>query len=438
MKLIRQIFRPYPKVLYLEPVFGCNFRCFSCIHGGGRYIRPVLLDPALFEKLKPLIERVKHIHITGLGEPLLNGHLTEYLAYLRERNKSYYINTNGSLITEDLVDLLTTSRSELSVSLDAGDGPTYRQVRAGGDWKSIIAGLKHVSQIKASRKSTYPLRYLTFHINALNLVSMAKVPQLVRELGIDAVKFSWTILPDAYRAQSIFKKQEMATDIIRQVVAQLRRDGIQVSNGAVFDTHLRDCWNFSEMTFIGANGSVAACCSRWLAIGHLNDNSFQDIWNGMPRRSLALDIINGRPHGNCQDCTQILGADYVRNRASFLKPRGLEEKILLEKTRWIGKLPCLRGLDTAFSSGVAAFLNGDLHIAADIFGNLDIKFPEFFEIKNNLAVTHANLGNFEQCREVLQELTKIPHIEKIFQQSWSEFQSIPFQEAVETTKRKIL
>ena len=91
MKVIRQIFRPEPKVLYLEPVFGCNYRCFFCIHGNGRHIVPTLLDRALFEKLKPLIESVKHVHITGLGEPLLNAHLLDYLAYLREKNKSYYI-----------------------------------------------------------------------------------------------------------------------------------------------------------------------------------------------------------------------------------------------------------------------------------------------------------------------------------------------------------
>ena len=99
MKVISQILRPDPKVLYLEPVFGCNYRCFSCIHGSGRHIGTTQLGPGLFEKLKPLIERVKHIHITGLGEPLLNAHLLDYLTYLREKDKSYYINTNGSLIT---------------------------------------------------------------------------------------------------------------------------------------------------------------------------------------------------------------------------------------------------------------------------------------------------------------------------------------------------
>ena len=417
MKVIRQIFRPDPKVLYLEPVFGCNYRCFFCIHGSGRHITTAQIDPALFEKLKPLIESVEHIHITGLGEPLLNSYLLDYLAYLREKDKSYYINTNGSLITGAHADLLTTSKSELSISLDAGDSQTYREMRSGGSWQRVIAGLKRVSQIRAARGSPYPLLYLTFHINALNLMSLQKVPELARELGIDAVKFSWTILPEADGTHSIFGHQDRVADILKGVCAQLRNNGIQVRNGAVFDRHLRGCWNFSEMAFVGANGSVAACCSRWLTVGHLDDNCFQDIWNGMPSRTLALAILNGRPQGACAGCPQIRGADYARNQNDFLKPGDLDEKVRMEKSKCIGKLPCLQGLDAAFGSGVAALLDGDFHGAADIFNTLDTRFPDFFEIKNNLAVAHAYLGNFEQYREVLHALIKIPHNEKICPQS---------------------
>ncbi len=416
MKVIRQIFRPEPKVLYLEPVFGCNYRCFFCIHGNGRHIVPTLLDRALFEKLKPLIESVKHVHITGLGEPLLNAHLLDYLAYLREKNKSYYINTNGSLITEAHADLLTTSRSELSISLDAGDGETYRKMRSGGNWDRIISGLKRLSQTRAVRGSRYPFLYLTFHINALNLTSLKKIPEFARELGIDGVKFSWTILPEAYRVHSIFDNQDMVSGIIREVSVQLRQQGIQVTNGAVFDRHVRGCWNFGEMAFIGANGSVAACCSRWLTVGNLKDNCFQDIWNGMPLRNLALAILNNRPRGACQDCTQIRGADYARNQEDFLKPGDLDETIRVEKNRRIGKLPCLQGLDTTFGSGVAALLDGNFQGAVDIFGKLNTRFPDFFEIKNNLAVAHAYLGNLDRCKEILHALIKIPHIGKIFPQ----------------------
>jgi MoaA/NifB/PqqE/SkfB family radical SAM enzyme len=200
MRIIRQILRPDPKVLYLEPVFGCNYRCFFCIHGSGSPSPPVHLKPSLFEKLKPLIERTTHIHFTGLGEPLLNPHLLEYLAYLREKDKSYYINTNGSMITGTHAHLLTSSRSELSISLDAGDAGTYRKMRSGGSWRKVITGLKRVYQLKTDRNSPYPLLYLSFHVNGLNLMSLLKVPQLARELpGIYSEQTVLAIIKDCLR-----------------------------------------------------------------------------------------------------------------------------------------------------------------------------------------------------------------------------------------------
>jgi MoaA/NifB/PqqE/SkfB family radical SAM enzyme len=423
MKIIRQIFRPNPKVLYLEPVFGCNYRCIFCIHGSGCQIETTQLDPVLFEKLKPLIEHVQHIHITGLGEPLLNSHLIDYLTYFREKDKSYYINTNGSMITNAHVNLLTTSQSELSISLDAGDGETFRKVRIGGNWQKVLDGIRRVSQAKAAHDSPHPLLYLTFHINGLNVMSLKKVPDLARELKIDAVKFSWTMLPESHRAHSVFAKQDMVAGIIRDVSAKLLKNGIKVKNEAVFDKHLRSCWNFSPMAFIGANGAVAACCSRWLTIGDLNDNSFTDIWNGMPRRRLALAVLNDRPQAVCQDCPQIRGADYVQSREDFLKPADSEEKTWLEKTRCIQKLPRLNGLDRAFGSGIAALLSGNVQSAVDIFSDLDLRFPDFFEIKNNLGVALAHLGRIEECHAVMNALLKIPHYEKMYPRSWYEHRS---------------
>lgn len=426
MKVIGHIFLPDPKVLYLEPVFGCNYRCFSCIHGSGPTMAAAHLKPSLFEKLKPLVERVNHVHVTGLGEPWLNANLTDYLAYFREKNKPFYINTNGSLLTDAHTGILTTSRSELSISLDAGDAPTYRRMRAGGNWDSIISGIQRVSQVKADRCSPYPLLYLTFHLNEINIRSMVKVPELARQLGIDAVKFSWTILPETHRAHSVFRDQAQVASILRSVTAQLHHSGIHVRNGAVFDRHLRGCWNFSGMAFVGANGSLAACCSRWLAIGNLKDNCFRDIWNGMPRRRLALSVLNRSYKVACKDCPQIHGADYADNKEAFIKPADLEEKIRLEKTKRLGELPCLQGLDTAFDAGVAALLDGNVQSAADIFSDLDSRFPDYFEIKNNLAVAHAYLGNLEKCREVLHALTKIPHNKTIYLQTLSELSSNSF------------
>ncbi|MFZ1986715.1 MAG: radical SAM protein [Desulfatitalea sp.] len=415
MKIIREIFRPKPEILYLEPFFGCNYHCFFCVHGSNDRIKTACLGPCLFERLKPVIETVDHIHLTGLGEPLLNPHMKDYLSYFREKEKSFYINTNGSLIDDGLIRLLTTSRSELSISLDAGDAKTYTRMRKGGDWTRVISRLKRLSQNKATSRTPYPLLYLSFHINALNVMSLKKVPNLARELGIKAVKLSWTRLPDGYRKYSIFKHQELVDDTLGNLTAQLLKSGILVQNEAILGKHQRGCWSFRPMTFVGANGAVAACCSRWVPIGHLSENSFEDIWNGWPRRRIQLAILNKNPEGMCQHCPQILGVDYAQTEADFFKSRELEAAILTAKAQNIGKLPSLEGLRDAFRCAVAALLGGDAAKAVRTFTALDTRFPDHFEIRNNLAAGHLYLGNIRKCRELLQAIQTIPHNEKLIQ-----------------------
>jgi MoaA/NifB/PqqE/SkfB family radical SAM enzyme len=418
MKIIREIFRPMPKALYLEPFFGCNYRCPFCIHGSGHQMTNSQLEPLAFERLKPVIDQVSHVHMTGLGEPFLNPHLPDYLSYFREKGKSYYINTNGSLLEDSHIELLTTSPSELSVSLDAGDKDTYDKVRCRGAWDRVLSGVKRVSRIKADRDTSYPLLYLTFHINALNVMSLKSVPNLARELGINAVKFSWTRLPEAYRAHSIFKDQDNVNAVVQGVCKDLTDAGIHVRNEALFRKHVRGCWHFSEMTFVGANAAVAACCSRWITVGSILDNSFEDIWNGMPRRKLALGILNGSPEAACENCEQICGVDYEQNEEGFLKSEDSYLAILKEKAKTVEKLPSLEGLDVAFGAGVSALLQGHVPAAAKIFSTLDAEFPDYFEIKNNLAASLFYLGNTDKCKEVLHNFEGIPHNQKLVQ--WNE------------------
>jgi hypothetical protein len=162
-------------------------------------------------------------------------------------------------------------------------------------------------------------------------------------------------------------------------------------------------------------GIVAACCSHWLTMGNIHDNGFQDIWNGAPRRKLALGILNGCPEAACADCLQIRGADYGQNEEDFLNSADRDLAILKEKTMSIGTLPSLKGLDAAFGFGAAALMEGDFHSAANIFSGLETKFPDFFEIKNNLAATHFFLGNIDKCREVLRSIERIPHNQRLIQ-----------------------
>ena len=369
------------------------------------------MDPVVFEKLKPVIEKVKHIHITGLGEPFLNPHLSDYLNLFKEKNKSYYINTNASLIQHSHLKVMVASRCQLSISLDAGDKKTYQKVRHPKNWDNIMATLAKIQAAKKDLGSPYPHVYVQFNINRLNMKSLLKLPDLCREMGIEAVRLSWTILPQSHAQLSVFHHQGIVERILQTVVKELHEVGVHVQNGAVFDVPDHNCWDLTGLTFVGANGTVATCSSRWVGIGSLLKNSFEDIWNGMPHRKIGFGVFNGKPEPSCKTCRLIRPINYRTDEYNFFRHEETNEIFLHEKTKPMETLPSLHGLDRDFQEGVLALFNKNIEKAVAIFLQLEKRFPDFYEIKNNLAVAFAFIGNKEKSLDMERQIKEMPHIE---------------------------
>ena len=413
MKIIQQIFRPPPQLLYMEPVYGCNYRCFFCIHGQGGKPARLQIGTDLFERLKPLINSVSHIHLSGLGEPFLNEHLGTFLRYFQNHDKSYYINTNGSLISPEHIDVLLTSRCELSISLDAGDKRTYEKVRPPGNWDRVIGVIRDISRQKAARGSRFPLLDLSFNINGLNLDSIKYLPGICRDLGVSAVKFSWTKLPEQHRRYLQTQNKDKSTQLIQHVAGQLERIGVHVQLGDLVHSHVRGCWDLTRFAFLGANGHLAACCNRWLGIGDLNQNEFADIWNGMEHRRIFLGILNNDPIDACKTCKQIRSVDYFQNPADYIIPPAANEDLCNQKSRPLGRLPSLTGLEAQFHDGFEALVRKDYAEAIRLYTELERTYPDYYEIKNNLGAACYLSGRFDKSREFFERSERIPHNELV-------------------------
>lgn len=110
-----------------------------------------------------------------------------------------------------------------------------------------------LAKIKAAKRdsgSPFPYVSAQFNLNRLNLKSLLKLPSLCRESGIEAVRFSWTILPQGYARYCVFNHQAEAEGIIQSVVKELDKMGVQVKNSAEFDVHEHTCWDLTGFTFI--------------------------------------------------------------------------------------------------------------------------------------------------------------------------------------------
>src|ERR1700730_3065697 len=78
---------PGPLEAFFEVAARCNLHCQMCaINYDTRYLpgskRPPFLTPDRFHRLQPIFPTLLKAYLFGLGEPLLNKHLVDYVKVL--------------------------------------------------------------------------------------------------------------------------------------------------------------------------------------------------------------------------------------------------------------------------------------------------------------------------------------------------------------------
>ena len=127
----------FPFEIYIEVTNECNLACTMCARRV--MTRPTgFMADALFRRIiDEISEKQPHayVHYYGIGEPLLDEHLIEKLAYARSRNIcNSVLFTNGQLLSRnDAYKALARSGvSTIGVDLDAFSQELYGKIRVGG------------------------------------------------------------------------------------------------------------------------------------------------------------------------------------------------------------------------------------------------------------------------------------------------------------------
>lgn len=100
----------------------CNLKCQYCYYNNDIY--PSLNDNLKLEDITSFLQRVKEVTpvksllLTG-GEPLSMGYIIELISFAASRVQDIMLLTNGTLITEELLQQLIAHRVHLGITLDS-------------------------------------------------------------------------------------------------------------------------------------------------------------------------------------------------------------------------------------------------------------------------------------------------------------------------------
>ena len=115
--------------LIIEITNCCNLKCRHCPTHTKMDRSRVMLDLELYKRIIDENPQLDRLVLMNWGEPLLNPHLIEMIAYAHKNNIETHITTNGTLLTEEMMyALLNSGLTRISFSMD-GVGETYRRIR---------------------------------------------------------------------------------------------------------------------------------------------------------------------------------------------------------------------------------------------------------------------------------------------------------------------
>ncbi|HTG81918.1 MAG TPA: radical SAM/SPASM domain-containing protein [Geobacteraceae bacterium] len=135
-------FATHPAKLFVETTTRCNLGCVMCVkQTDGCGMTEGEMTPALFEALAPAFPYLEALVLNGVGEPLLNPHLEEFIRSARRHMPAsgwIGFQSNGLLLTEARAhSLVEAGLDRICLSIDGASPETFRKVREGGDLTAI-------------------------------------------------------------------------------------------------------------------------------------------------------------------------------------------------------------------------------------------------------------------------------------------------------------
>ena len=325
----------YPIYMEVSPIGACNHRCTFCAVDYIGY-NPVKLD---FETMKNRLKEmgklgVKSIMYAGEGEPLLYKKISELTKITKDCGIDVSFTTNATVLPKDFLDLALPNTSWIKASINAGTAETYHKIHQGkiGDFDKAVENLQKIVNHRNSQKLKTVIGAQSMLLPE-NVGEMDKLAKLCRdEIGLDYL----VIKP---YSQHMFSNTHKYESVDYTQFAKYEKEFNSFSNdkfNVIFRGHTmkkyiegnenryKKCQATPNFwAYLMADGRLFSCSAFLLDdrfdLGNINEQSFQEIWEGEKRKENyeyvkdKLDISECRVNCRMDEVNRYLNAITEQN-----------------------------------------------------------------------------------------------------------------------------
>ncbi len=334
----------------------CNLRCEIC--GSQKFldatgVRRRHMDIGLFEDVaQVLFPSMAEVEMNSQGDPLLHPQIDRVLGIIAEHRCEIKVQTNGTLFTPRIIDLLCQNHGTVMLSLDAV-GPHFDEVRRGGNWAKAEPGLNEFLRRREPERmavGVYPTltrRSLPYALDVarwalahdIDEVSFHRYVPIQNSFEVAPEAAELTALADRLRNWAV--KQNVSMNVRldgtllagrdksrRRTFADERKWSIaRLVQGTMYPMEagrksdpVKICAAPDHYVEIGLDGQIGACCrAQDVSLGYAaSPEAFARAWFGhnyrIIRDSLRRDARGALPLPNCEECIAAFAPGSLRGR----------------------------------------------------------------------------------------------------------------------------
>ncbi len=303
--------------LYVYMCEECNLACRHCWQSANRTPRtqtkPVSVDTCrmVIDEAIPL--GLGYVKISG-GEPLLRkADVIELIEHTHGRRVSTRLETNGTLIDDEVADAISRCRVATSVSLDGATASTHEKLRlTRGCFDQTITALARL-QSRGVRTE------LVFSLHRDNQEDLPGVVALAARFGCSGVKIN-PVISSGRASQMNTRGALLSATELLEFVRQVERTycgrspRVSVSTAPAFHSLRSTCagqsagghCSFKHLLGILADGRVSFCGmgyrSRDYIFARAADARLDEVWNDHPQLDVMRKQLPQSLEGVCGNC----------------------------------------------------------------------------------------------------------------------------------------
>jgi len=294
----------------LDPTNRCNHNCIGCYAAGagGRTND----DSLTWEQAKSYVDQVydlgaKAINLTGGGDPMVNKITPRLIEYIRSLGMDVGMITNGTIFTDESIDVVVKNCTWVRISMDGGTPHVYTEIRKVPERHFHLA-LKNMAKLAKRKKAlktniTIGSGFLTSELTTPTLV---KYTELCKEAGIDYIQIR-PFHNDFTIPYNIEETLALQDDNFKVYFAKHKYN-------TLYKKQYPKCFAQTLSGVINVH-SVYLCCHfrgvETKKLGDLREKNLLEIWAGKKRQQILEDL-------NLDKCIKHCRLDLVNRQLNEL------------------------------------------------------------------------------------------------------------------------